>query len=132
MTGSFGLPSLWEIAWYWHGLGEQDPFCIDLSRPACAGCGRVSAGLDQRQFKHRWAACRLERGHLVNACLYGPATVENLVPLCWLCNRNMPYFDQGQYQDAVSWVLGGGWLQNAEITDKGFVLRGRLLATFAD
>jgi hypothetical protein len=128
----FGLPTLWEIAWYWNGLGEHDPFCVDLSRPACAGCGFLPSGRDQRRFKHRWTACHLERGHLVNACLGGPDTVENLVPLCWWCNRSMPYFDRGQLQAAMDWVLGGGWLQNAEVTEEGYVLHGHLLARFAD
>ena len=111
---NLGLPTLWEIAWHWNGLGERDPFCIDLSRPACAGCGLAPRrGQDQRHLKHRWNSACLHRGHLVNRCLGGPDTVENLVPLCWLCNRSMPYFDQGQLQAAKDWVLGGGWLQKA-------------------
>jgi len=129
-TGTHGLPSLWEIAKYWAGPGKG--FCVDLSRPACAGCGcPVPNREGYPEFEDRWTDCGLHRGHLINACAGGPDVVENLVPLCPICNYNMPVFGQGELQAAVDWVLDGGWIQKAKITEQGLVLHGVLLIKFA-
>jgi hypothetical protein len=115
------LPSKWKIASYW--AERDDWFEVDLERPHCFACG-LHGGYraDEPGLEYRWnGARRLERGHIVNRARDGLDAVQNLVPLCRMCNRVMPVFDAGHDEEAASWIFAGGVMGEYEkrLEEKG-------------
>jgi hypothetical protein len=108
------LPSLWTIASYWaerdKRANHEGLFQVNLDDPHCFGC-RVTADLpDTDDLEERWYSSGwwLERGHLVNWARDGLDQVQNIVPLCRICNRFMPIFDAEHAAEAIAWVATGG------------------------
>ncbi len=111
------MPSLWRIAEFWH---ERGIFDVAINEPSCFAC-QLTAPSDiaaemasKTRPKQRWdlASPFLERSHLVDRNDGGLDGVQNIVPLCWRCNRKrMPAFRCGTGRWAIAWVSGGGyWL----------------------
>jgi 5-methylcytosine-specific restriction endonuclease McrA len=73
---------------YWYsaqGLRDVEEFVgPDWSPPSRGSCWACRTGRGG-----------LERGHLVDHARGGAGTPDNLVPLCWECNRIMPSFGPG-------------------------------------
>jgi hypothetical protein len=108
------LPSMWKIVQYW---ADRNVFQVDPEHPHCFACqATVPDPGDDPDPEGRWivAGGWLEKGHLVNRCCYGLDRVQNLVPLCYACNRSMPVFDSPGPPSPVDWVLRGGWTQYCE------------------
>ncbi len=110
---SRSMPVLPKIVAYWaaedraaifpnlaaHWIGWSEPFCfrcgwlVPLADPYAPASWSVANG---------W----LEKAHLVDFCVGGPNTEDNLVPLCTLCHRFMPELIEDQ-QRAIDWVNAG-------------------------
>lgn len=126
------LPSRWEIASYWAGLGLDDWFGIDMGNPHCFACGLHGAiggsfPEDMADLERRWnSARRLEKGHIVNRARDGLDRVQNLALLCRFCNKNMPMFGVEDQDAAVAWITSGGAVE--ELMAR-LASRGRTVAT---
>lgn len=108
------LPGLWDIASYW--AARDDWFVVWLNRPHCFGCDVFDPEPDAVSPEDRWntSGWWLQRGHLVNWARYGLDQIQNIVPLCKVCNLSMPVFDAEQADDAVAWVQAGGASEKVE------------------
>jgi hypothetical protein len=110
------LPSLWKIASYWEErkrANGEGLFQVNLDDPHCFGC-RVTGDLpDTDDLEERWNSSSwwMERGHLVNWARNGLDQVQNIVPLCRICNRSMPIFDAEHADEAIVWVATGGAIE---------------------
>lgn len=108
------MPSLQRIFAYWHAEPEQaqDLFghhvgaMMRKHRFCCFGCtGRSrldpDTGLSPGDY---------ERAHLQDACLGGPNTPSNLVPLCNRCHSRMTDHFSGCRTCAAAWIkwINGG------------------------
>jgi hypothetical protein len=102
------MPRLSKIVAYW---SERPEFEFDPAVPSCFACWRKGPCDDEGPPAKRWDSALgwLERSHLVDRCSYGLDGVQNIVPLCYRCNRReMPCFDAGEGYAAILWVQGGG------------------------
>lgn len=108
------LPSLWEIASYW--AQRDDWFAVPLTFPHCFGCDIADLWPETGDLKERWntSGSWLQRGHLVNWARNGLDQIQNIVPLCKICNLEMPTFDAEHADDAVAWVQCGGAEEKVE------------------
>jgi hypothetical protein len=108
------LPSMWRIASYW--AQRAGWFDVIIDRPHCFACG-VRGGWpeDVTDPETRWSLAGLERGHIVNRARDGLDGVQNLVPLCHLCNRVMPIFDVEHDGAAIAWLIEGGCVAEWDI-----------------
>ena len=113
------LPAMWQIVQYW---ASRDTFPIDFERPHCFGCGvRAPRAMGSLTPEMRWGRAGLEKGHLVNRARYGLDAVQNLVPLCYLCNFTMPIFDSPAAPGPIEWVQAGGWTQYETAAEKALL-----------
>ena len=120
------MPSLYSIAVYWlepdsqmeaRASGEASGFValvVDPGEPSCVRCGWRIPQLSQRlngdgstDLRREWKAAGafIDRAHLANHAEDGPDTASNLVPLCHLCHRDMPWFNTRR--EALAWVAAG-------------------------
>lgn len=102
------LPDLWAIVRYW---AERDTFGDIREVPHCFGCGKIVAGISAGpapEIRWNFASGLLERAHLITRSKDGLDGPQNLVPLCPLCHKMMPFFDVGDEHAAIKWVRGGG------------------------
>lgn len=106
-------PPMWAIADHWLASGifemrAAEPWCF-----ACHGTAPADCALEMDQqptLKKRWdfAGRFLQKAHLVDHCDGGLDAVQNIVPLCYGCHRDMPEFRAGTGPWAIAWVQGGG------------------------
>ncbi len=89
-------PPAQKVAAYWAQRGG--PFTVHVDMPACFACF-----LEARTWS------RLQRAHLVDRARGGLDGAQNLAMLCPLCHRVMPVFRPGQEQDAIQYILDGGY-----------------------
>lgn len=111
---SRNMPTLSRIADHWAVGGHADvfgnrvTFVFALSEPVCFRCGWLAPLPDMyatdfaAQDPWRYANGWLQRAHLAERSADGPDTVDNLVPMCSLCHRQMP--EQLTRDAAVAWI----------------------------
>lgn len=65
---------------------------LDTEHPECFACGRPAKTVkNPRDVRDYWnKSKRLEKCHIIPACLGGTNTVENLVMMCRDCNMSNP------------------------------------------
>lgn len=110
------MPSLAKIADYWAADGravatfpDVRRFALGLGEPFCFRCGWFAPIPDM--FSERYATADpwtyasgwLERAHLAERFSGGSDTVDNLIPLCNICHRQMPELIADR-ADAIEWV----------------------------
>ncbi len=98
------MPSMAAIVDYWASQGADPRWAswyIGWGEPFCFGCAWLPP-VDRR--KDSWHAARiwLDRAHLEDHCVHGDDTPPNIVPLCRICHRAMPDFDDRDA--ALAWV----------------------------
>lgn len=97
------MATLDQIVEFWSntGLIEQGNF-IGWGEPFCFACEWLAPSPHPYEYTPWGLSGWLVRGHLQDHCQGGEGTVDNLVPLCWLCNDAMPPFDD--LFSAFDWV----------------------------
>lgn len=112
------MASMAEIVKYWAESGElhdeHKSHYIGWGEPFCFRCGWLSPEPTHDAVPWRRMAGWLDRAHLKDDAFGGSGEPKNLVPLCALCHRHMPEFDDRA--DALAWVQSGEhrpWLWQA-------------------
>lgn len=103
------LPTLDKIARHWvdHPLFENAYFqYIGFGEPYCFRCQWQPPNDDPYDDEQTWQqhSAFLDKCHLVDRCRGGSDELDNLVPLCNLCHKEMPQFAPHQYDIAIAWV----------------------------
>jgi hypothetical protein len=99
------MPSMAAVVDYWASQGADPRWAswyIGWGEPFCFGCAWLPPVDDRR--KDSWHAARiwLDRAHLEDHCAHGDDSPPNIVPLCGICHRAMPEFDDRDA--ALAWV----------------------------
>lgn len=111
------MPSLPKIVDYWSTEQHSDVFpnlaarALGWGEPFCFRCGWLSPlpakAINGTEAKptNPWKYARgwLQRAHLAEKFTGGPDTVDNLVPMCSLCHRQMPEAIASR-EVAIAWI----------------------------
>ena len=107
------MPSLDKIVQHWRDQRPDPTYQDRLSAsgtgdPFCFRCGWFPPSADPYgatpwRYCSRW----LDRAHLEDHAGGGNEDVSNLIPLCFLCHKEMPDHDAGQRDQALQWVKAG-------------------------
>jgi len=141
-TQKRSMPTLYAVAMHWitplaqheaRAAGEAEGFralAMDEGEPPCVRCGWRIPVVDERlnedsstDVRREWKAAGvfIDRAHLCNHAEDGGGECSNVVPLCHLCHRSMPWFTTRR--EALRWVAAGcdrpgvGWFGWQQFTD---------------